>query len=138
MKRVLVGGCFDLIHYGHIQFLKKAKNQGDYLIVALESDDNVKRKKGINRPLHTQTQRKRMLESLKMVDEVIMLPTMNSYDDYVSFVRKIKPDIIAVTENDPQLINKQKQAKEIGAAVIDVTPRINPHSTTRLIKELDL
>ena len=60
MKKVLVGGCFDLIHYGHIVFLKEARKQGDYLIVALESDDNVKKYKGENRPVHKQSERAEM------------------------------------------------------------------------------
>ncbi len=74
MKKVLVGGCFDLLHFGHIKFLEEAKKSGDYLVVALESDENVRRTKGETRPIHTQEQRKAMLESLTCVDEVIMLP----------------------------------------------------------------
>ena len=61
MKKVLVGGCFDFIHFGHISFLKQAKASGDYLIVALESDENVRLAKGDARPIHTQEQRKQKL-----------------------------------------------------------------------------
>ena len=64
-KVVLVGGCFDLLHYGHIAFLKEAKKHGDYLIVLLESDENVRRLKGEGRPFHTQKQRKEMLASCR-------------------------------------------------------------------------
>lgn len=138
MKKVLTGGCFDLIHYGHIVFLKNAKKQGDYLIVALESDENVKRRKGENRPIHTQSERAAMLKSLIMVDEVIELPTLTGYDQYFEIVKKIKPDIIAVTEGDPQTENKRKQAKLVNAEIKIVVPRLEPHSTSRLIRELDL
>ena len=82
MKVVLVGGCFDVLHFGHIEFLKHAKEQGTFLVVALESDENVKRRKGDLRPIHTQEQRKGMLQALSFVDEVIMLPTMTHDNEY--------------------------------------------------------
>ena len=138
MKRILVGGCFDLIHYGHIKFLTEAKKLGDYLIVALESDKNVRKHKGANRPIHSQSERAKMLRSLKMVDEVILLPEMKSDKDYFDLVKKIKPDIIAVTKDDPQMENKKRQANITGAKIITVTPRIQPHSTTNLIEKLGL
>lgn len=97
---VLVGGCFDLLHFGHISFLKQAKALGEYLVVALESDENVRRMKGDARPVHTQSQRKEMLESLSFVDEVIPLPPMQGDRDYYELVRKIKPSIIAITQGD--------------------------------------
>jgi FAD synthetase len=137
MKKVLVGGCFDLIHYGHISFLKQAKNLGDYLIVALESDENVKRMKGDLRPIHTQPQRREMLESLSFVNEVIPLPPMHSDKEYFDFVTNLKPDVIAVTQGDPILNKKQKQADLIGAKLVDI-PKIHTPSTSQLAKLLGL
>lgn len=131
---VLVGGCFDILHFGHIKFLKKAKNEGDVLIVALESDENIKRLKGNGRPIHSQNQRAEMLASLEFVDLIICLPLMKDDKDYFELVKKIKPDVLAVTKGDPQLKNKGKQAKEIGAKVKIVTPYIKTASTTKLIK----
>ena len=136
-KTVLVGGCFDVLHYGHIEFLKSAKNQGDYLIVALESDDNVKRRKGDSRPIHTQEQRKTMIEALHVVDQVILLPSMENDADYQTFVEEIHPNIIAVTEGDPYLTHKQKQAETIGARVIEI-PKIHTPSTSQLAKLIGL
>jgi FAD synthetase len=137
MKKVLVGGCFDLIHYGHISFLNAAKNQGDYLIVALESDENVRQMKGETRPIHTQTQRKEMLEALSFVNEVIPLAPMHGDRDYFDFVEKIHPDIIAVTAGDAVLDKKQKQAEMIGAKLI-IIPKIHTPSTSQLAKLLNL
>ena len=128
MKTVLVGGCFDLLHFGHISFLKQAKTLGDYLIVALESDENVRRMKGEARPIHTQKQRKEMLESLLFIDEVIPLPTMHNDSDYYELVRKIKPSVVAITQGDTAKVKKTEQAQEVGAQLIEIT-KIHTPST---------
>lgn len=137
MKTVLVGGCFDLLHFGHISFLKAAKAQGDKLIVALESDDNVRKMKGDTRPIHTQEQRKIMLESLKFVDEVIALPPMNGDRDYYELVRRLKPNVIAITQGDSMKAKKNEQADDIGAILLEI-PKIHTPSTSQLAKLLGL
>lgn len=137
MKKVLVGGCFDLLHYGHVRFLEEAKKLGDYLVVALESDENVRRMKGEGRPIHSQTQRKEMLEALSCIDEVIALPPMDTDADYKNLVTAVKPDVIAVTQGDPILDKKQKQADVIGARLV-VIPKIPTPSTSQLAKLLGL
>ncbi len=137
MKKVLVGGCFDLIHYGHIKFLEEAKKHGDYLIVALESDENVRHMKGDNRPIHTQEQRKHMLEALVFVDEVQSLPPMKTDEDYNNLVLNIKPTVIAITEGDPILDKKQNQAESIHAKLVAI-PKVHTPSTSQLTKLLGL
>lgn len=136
-KTVLVGGCFDLLHFGHISFLKQAKALGDYLVIALESDENVRRMKGDTRPIHTQKQREEMLGSLSFVDEVIPLPPMHNDTDYSALVRKIKPSVIAITEGDSAKIKKMEQASEVGARLIEI-PKIHTPSTSQLAKLLGL
>ncbi len=134
---VLVGGCFDLLHYGHISFLKQAKALGDYLVVALESDENVRHAKGDTRPIHTQQQRKEMLEAVSSVDEVILLPPMHSDKEYFDLVTRIKPAVIVITEGDPVKDKKQEQANLAGAQ-LTVIPKIHTPSTSQLAKLLDL
>jgi len=134
---VLVGGCFDVLHFGHIEFLKEAKHLGDYLIIALESDENVKRRKGENRPIHTQNQRKEMLLSVKFVDEVVALPDMKEDKEYTDMVVSINPLIIAVTEGDPHLSHKKQQAVQIGASIIEI-PKVHTPSTSQLAKLIGL
>ncbi|MBI5619630.1 adenylyltransferase/cytidyltransferase family protein [Candidatus Gottesmanbacteria bacterium] len=136
-KIVLVGGCFDLLHYGHIAFLKQAKSLGDHLIVALESDENVRRLKNEHRPIHTQQQRREMLEALSCVNEVIELPPMTTDKEYFDFVIKLSPAVIAVTEGDPILAQKQQQATLVGAQLV-VIPKIHSPSTSQLAKLLGL
>lgn len=135
MKKVLVGGVFDILHYGHIHFLKNAASYGDHLIVALESDKNVKKLKGRARPIHPQNQRREMLESLTFVNEVIILGDDMKDADYDLFVEKIRPHIIAVTEGDPILAKKLNQARRVGAQLIEI-PKIKGISTTQIAKLL--
>ncbi len=136
-KTVLVGGCFDLIHFGHIKFLEKAKEQGNFLIVALESDEFVKKNKR-KLPVHQQSERAEILSNLNMVDLIILLPFFNTNNDYFNLVKKILPSIIAVTEGDKQLENKKKQAKLIGAEVREVVTNLKNFSTRNIAKAFDL
>jgi rfaE bifunctional protein nucleotidyltransferase chain/domain len=132
-KIVLTGGCFDILHIGHVRFLSEAKRMGDYLVVLLESDKRVKKLKGKNRPVFIQKERAEMLTALESVDLIVLLPTMGKDSDYLNLVMKIKPDIIAVTENDPLIEKKRSQAKEVRGKlkVISLTKRF---STSKLAK----
>jgi len=133
-KTVLVGGCFDLFHYGHLQFLKKARENGNYLIVVLESDEFIKKNKR-KEPIHNQEERAEILSVINMVDLIIKLPLFNSNEGYFQMVRLIRPTIIAVTEGDSQLENKKKQAEEVKAKVVVVTSLIKKYSTRKIINE---
>ncbi len=134
-KVVLVGGCFDILHYGHLQFLEKAKAKGEYLIVALEPDARIIQTKK-RQPLHTQAQRAYNLSQLSNVDAVLLLGEMKTFEEYAQLVQDIKPGIIAITADDPQWENKQKQAALVGATVIVVTPRIGTFSSSKIVEKL--
>lgn len=136
-KKILVGGCFDFIHFGHISFLKEAKSLGDYLVVALESDENVRHAKGENRPIHTQEKRKTMLEAISFVDEVITLPPMKSDQEYFDLVKKVNPQVVAVTSGDPIIDKKKIQAAQVNAELV-VIAKIHTPSTSQLAKLLEL
>lgn len=133
---VLVGGCFDIIHTAHIEFLKKAKMHGDRLIVLLESDESIKRRKGLNRPINKQELRAKILDHLGIIDQIITLPNLTSDEEYTIIVKKIKPDIIAITENDPIKKQKEYQASLIGAHVVEVMKRVKDVSTSNYLKDL--
>ena len=135
-KTVLVGGCFDLIHYGHLIFLKNAKKEGDFLIVALESDDFIKTHKD-RTSIHNQEQRAEIISSLDFVDLVIILPFFKSDKEYSDLVKMIKPNVIAVTEGDKQIENKKKQAKMFGAQLKKVSNHIKGFSTKQIIKNFE-
>lgn len=116
-KRIaLVGGCFDIFHYGHLIFLRKARETGDSLVVLLESDKFIKQKKKKN-PTHTQQERAEILAALSYVDYVVLLPFLSTSDRYMNIVKTLDPAIIAVTEGDKKMELKKSQAKGVGGSV---------------------
>ncbi len=131
---VLAGGCFDLLHEGHHSFLKKAKKEGDVLIILLESDLAIKTKKGENRPVNQQTIRAQNLAKLPYVDVVILLEGILTDEDYDNLVTSLKPAIIATTKGDPYRHHKDRQAAKVGAKVKEVIERLEGYSTTDCIK----
>lgn len=133
---VVTGGCFDLLHIGHITLLENAKEKGDILVVLLESDEAIKKNKGINRPIHTLQERIKLLSALRAVDVIVPLPKDMTNDQYDELMENIHPNIIATTDNDPTIMHKQRQAKLVGATVVSVNHYIPSVSTTKLLDVL--
>jgi rfaE bifunctional protein nucleotidyltransferase chain/domain len=133
---VLTGGCFDILHIGHIRFLNHAKAHGDILMVMLEHDVTIKKRKGEHRPLNTQSDRAEILAALEMVDYIIALPDKTDDTFYDNLVNQLKPAIIATTAGDPFRTHKERQAKRIGANVVDVIQPVTNQSTTKVISIL--
>lgn len=130
----MVGGCFDILHPGHLVFLEKAKEQGDYLIVLLESDKKVRKLKGEGRPINPQKLRAKALSEQGFVDEVISLPYMEDPSEYDGLVAKIKPDIIAATAGYAHEDFLKRSAKLAGAKYKIVTNLVGNHSTTSVLE----
>lgn len=128
---VLAGGCFDILHIGHIEFLKKAKEKGDFLFIILESDEAIRKTKGKNRPINKQKDRANILESIELIDFII--PIKEFLDkDYDCLISAIKPEIIATTYGDPFRSHKERQAKTVNGKVINVIRKISNKSTSYL------
>jgi D-beta-D-heptose 7-phosphate kinase/D-beta-D-heptose 1-phosphate adenosyltransferase len=70
MKKIVVNGTFDVIHPGHLALLNYARSLGDFLLVAIDTDERVRALKGPNRPINNQHERKLLLENLRAVDQV--------------------------------------------------------------------
>ncbi len=83
-------GCFDLLHLGHLEMLKQAKENCDYLIIGLNSDNSIKRLKGNFRPINDQRTRSKILESLEFVDEVRIFDD----DTPLRLIKEISPDVL--------------------------------------------
>ena len=87
---VFTNGCFDIIHSGHLDLLKEARSYGDKLIVGLNSDKSISKLKGPERPIISQSERKKILSALKFVDEVIIF----NEEDPLKLIKKLKPSIL--------------------------------------------
>ena len=130
MKRILTYGTFDLLHYGHIRLLKRAKALGDYLIVALSTDEfnELKGKKAY----HNYEKRKMMLEAIRYVDLVI---PENSWEQKKSDVLDYHVDVV-VMGDDWAGSDKFDYLKEYCDIVF--LPRTEGVSTTQIKKDLGL
>lgn len=130
MKRILTYGTFDLLHYGHINLLKRAKALGDYLVVAVSTDDfnEIKGKKAY----HNYETRKMMLEAVRYVDLVI--PEEN-WEQKIDDVKKYDIDIV-VMGSDWAGSDRFDYLKEYCEVVY--LPRTEGVSTTKIKKELKL
>lgn len=132
---VLVGGCFDILHIGHIKFLKEVKKSANLLFVMLESDETVNKIKGANRPYFPQKDRAEVLSSIEYVDYVLLMRPIIEDSDYDKLISRINPDIIAVTENDPILNKKKNQAKSVESKIKTI-PYVKTFSSSNLAKLL--
>lgn len=137
-KLVLVGGCFDILHAAHIEFLTEAKKQGDKLIILLESDERIKNLKGKNRPINTQNDRAIVLSNLSMVDYVLPLNYLETDDDYQILVKLIKPDIIAITVGNKIFDWEREYAEKTGNKIVGVMERKKDYSTTKIEEKIKL
>lgn len=134
-KIVMVTGVFDLIHQEHLKFLKKAKQEGDVLLIGVESDKRVKTLKGENRPINSQQQRLNNLLELNIADGVFVLPEeFSQKSDHVALLKMVLPDILAISSHSPFQDEKRVITGELGIA-LKVVHQFNPQiSTTLMIK----
>jgi len=129
---VFTNGCFDILHYGHINYLLKAKSLGDKLIIGLNSDESVKRLKGESRPVNNQHDRAVVLASLFFVDAVVVFDE----DTPERIIKMIFPDILVkggdYTYND--IVGADFVTANGG--LVEIIPFVEGYSTTNFIKKL--
>ena len=132
---VLATGVFDILHAEHRQFLRKAKKEGDVLIVGVEPDDRVKALKGKDRPVKQENLRANSLVSRNLADYVFVLPnTLGTRKGREELIRRLKPQIYAISSSTPFQAEKQRVMK-IFKGVLKVVHPFNPKiSTTHLIE----
>jgi D-glycero-beta-D-manno-heptose 1-phosphate adenylyltransferase len=87
---VFTNGCFDLLHLGHIDYLSKASDEGDILIVGVNTDESTSRLKGPHRPINNETQRSMILASLSFVDAVVLFNEDTPYE----LIKTVKPNVL--------------------------------------------
>jgi cytidyltransferase-like protein len=136
MKKVFVSGCYDILHAGHVQFFNDAKALGDHLTVCFASDDVLWKHK-MRRPSIPELHKKVLIQALEMVDDVVIGINMEIGLDFKDHFLRIKPDILAVTEDDQYSEEKIELCKQTGTQyyVLPKTPpKFEPVSTTKIVK----
>ena len=131
-KRIVtVNGTFDVLHAGHLHILKEAKQQGDVLVVGLNSDASVRANKGPKRPIVPEAQRADMLLAMRLVDYV------HIFDEPVpmAFIAAVRPDVHVNGAEYGEDCVESGVVREIGAR-LHLVPRIDGLSTSALIERL--
>ena len=127
---VTTNGCFDVLHLGHLRYLQAARQLGDLLVVAVNSDSSVRQLKGENRPLVPEAERAEMLAGLECVDYVIIFPELTPID----LLSQLKPSI-HVKGGDYKLEQLvEKEVVEANGGKIVVGLNVPGKSTTNLIE----
>jgi rfaE bifunctional protein nucleotidyltransferase chain/domain len=128
---VTTNGCFDILHAGHVRYLKQAKALGDVLVLGLNSDSSVKKLKGDTRPINSQDDRAEVIAGLEAVDYVVIF----NEDTPVSLLEVIKPDIHAKGgDYDINTLPEAKTISENGGQIAFI-PLVEGRSTTNIINK---
>lgn len=129
---VFTNGCFDVVHRGHIEFLKFCKSQGDILVVGLNSDRSTKAIKGPGRPINNQHDRAAVLAALETVDYI----TIFDEPDPLNLIKKVKPDILVKGQDWAQKgVVGSDFVKSYGGRVL-LAPLVEGKSSTTIIEKI--
>ena len=131
-KIVFTNGCFDIVHYGHIDYLSRAADLGDILLLGLNSDASVKRLKGECRPVNKEFDRSMLLASFSFITSVIIFDDDTPYD----LIKMIQPDIL-IKGGDykaQDVVGYDLVTARDGKVII--LPFIKGYSTTNLIEKI--
>ncbi len=131
-KIVFTNGCFDILHVGHTRYLKEAKQLGDVLVLALNSDDSVRAIKGDKRPLVPENERADVVASLTSVDYV----TIFSETTPLTLIEYIKPDVLVKGGDwaEESIVGRESVVKWGGRVAI--IPEIKGASTTNIVAKI--
>ena len=129
-KVVFTNGCFDLIHSGHVDYLLKAKELGDILILALNSDQSVKKIKGIHRPILLQNERAFIVSNLKPVDYV----TFFDEETPAQIINELVPDVLVKGADWSLDKIVGREIVESNGGVVKTIEIVNSQSTSNIIK----
>lgn len=135
---VVATGIFDLLHVGHLRFLRTARAAGERLAVGVEDDQRTRARKGPRRPIVSVEARCELLAALEPVDGVFIIsgpPELEPMPAYSAMLEELRPAVLAFTEGDPASTGKCLVAEQVGADVCPVA-LVDGHSTTLLVERL--
>jgi rfaE bifunctional protein nucleotidyltransferase chain/domain len=129
---VFTNGCFDILHLGHVEYLSKARDLGDILIIGLNTDRSVKKIKGENRPVNNEGARALLLASLACVDAVVLFDEETPYE----LIKSVQPGILVKgSDYKPHEIVGSDIVLESGGK-IETIDFLEGYSTTTIIDKL--
>jgi rfaE bifunctional protein nucleotidyltransferase chain/domain len=133
-KLVLTNGCFDLLHLGHVRYLRAARALGDALVVAINGDDSVRRLKGDGRPLNPEGDRAEVVAALECVDHVVIFPEVR----VSRLLEQVRPSIYAKGGDYTvdTLAPEERAALEKIGAEVRILPFEPGYSTSGLIERM--
>jgi rfaE bifunctional protein nucleotidyltransferase chain/domain len=131
-KVVFTNGCFDILHRGHIECLKRAKSSGDVLVVGLNSDSSVRKLKGEKRPILSQNDRAEILASLEMVDYVVIFNEETPH----KVIATLLPDVLVKGEDYAKDEIVGKDIVESGGGRVIRIKQVPGKSTRNIIKTI--
>lgn len=133
LKTVFTNGCFDILHIGHVRYLKQSAKCGDVLIIGLNSDKSVKRLKGDSRPINCELDRAELLSELGFVDYVVIFEE----DTPEKLLDEIKPNIY--TKGADYTLETLPEAKTVlkNGGVVEFISLVEGKSTTNVIKKIE-
>lgn len=135
MKKVFVSGCYDILHAGHIQFFQDARALGDHLTVCFAREDVLLLAKK-RKPSMPDDNKKVVIGSIRYVDEVVSSSDLDPTFDFVQHIEKIKPAILAVTEDDKAKDRKKAFCEERGIEFVVIPKRnFQTQVSTTIIRE---
>jgi rfaE bifunctional protein nucleotidyltransferase chain/domain len=130
---VLTNGCFDILHAGHVRYLQQARTLGDVLVVAINSDESVRRIKGADRPINGQADRVLVVAALACVDHVVLF----GEDTPVDLVRAVRPDVY-VKGGDYDLADLPEAPVVHGyGGQVRLLPYLPGRSTTEIVTRIN-
>jgi len=129
MIRVFTNGCFDIFHYGHLHVLREARKLGDTLIVAINTDDSVRRLKGKDRPIFPYEYRSQIIASLIFVDGVVPLEENTP----LRLIRRIKPHVLVKGGDWKEKDVVGAEYVRMHGGIIKTIPLIEGISTTKIL-----
>ncbi len=129
---VFTNGCFDILHRGHITYLKQAKARGDILIVGVNSDESITRLKGPERPINTLPDRMEVLAALDAVDHVVSFTD----DTPIALIKVIKPDVFVKGGDYTKASLPETEVVESLGGSVELLPYIAEKSTTNIIRKI--
>lgn len=128
---VFTNGCFDILHPGHVSYLNFARNQGDALIIGLNSDTSVKRNKGQSRPIVPQNERALVIAALECVDYVVIFDE----DEPANIISQILPNVLVKGEDWAHYVSGRDIVEANGGKVV-LAPLLEGRSTTNIIEKI--